>query len=278
MNIKTSRLKKASLALLTGFTVLSLTACSQGKAEEQVSPAPVEETKEAKTTKAEVTAENSFSDPEVAAQIFMDSVFGNKTSRIKELTHVTPEQFKEMQLDLFRENGSLQIPEGWYLEADGSRYAASEILESYAKTMVSMYGDITDYKVISSEKMDAGAEVKVSVRGLAGKGLGQASREVTEQYLGPDAYKYNGTDNKKLNSIMQLVNFWSLASYYDHGGETPIVTEPVTFSVYFEKDKHGEYFPAEDTLKDLYKGAYSEGDYQDQISEKSDITTEKQDL
>ncbi|RQW65331.1 hypothetical protein DUK53_16910, partial [Listeria sp. SHR_NRA_18] len=147
---QTTRIKKLSLAVLTGFTVLSLTACSQGKAEEQAPPAQVEETKEAKTAKAEVAAENSFSDPEVAAKAFMDIAFKGKTSRIKELTHLSPDQFKETALDLFRENGSLHIPEGFLLQTkSGSIYSSNEILEGYAQTMINMYHDIDDYTTVS---------------------------------------------------------------------------------------------------------------------------------
>ncbi|MCD2208612.1 hypothetical protein [Listeria booriae] len=268
-------IKKTGLAVMTAMTVLSLAACgngSQGATEEK--PKEQEQVKsdvtDAKDNKDKLSSENSFSDPEVAAKTFMDIVFKDKTSRIKELTHLSPEQFKETELDLFRKNGSLHIPEDWILQTpSGSTYTSNEILEGYAKTMVDLYQDIDDYTTMSSEVTDDGAEVKVSVRGLAGKGLGQASREITEKYLGPDAYKYNGTDSKELNTVMQLVNFWSLTQYYERGGTTPVVQEPMIFTIYFEKDKNGDYAPNEDTLKELYKGAYGTNDYQGSGSSES---------
>ncbi|KGL43638.1 hypothetical protein [Listeria newyorkensis] len=260
-------IKKAGLAVMTTMTVFSLVACgngTKGTTEEK----PAEEVKSEVVAKEKLSAENSFSDPEVAARAYMDIVFKDKTSRVKELTHLSPEQFKEAELDLFRKNGSLHIPEDWLLQtSSGSTYTSNEILDGYAQTMVDMYHDIDDYTTVSSEVTEEGAEVKVSVRGLAGKGLGQAAREVTEKYLGPDAYKYNGTDSKELNTVMQLVNFWSLTHYYEHGGVTPVVQEPMIFTIYLEKDKHGDYAPTEDTLKELYKDAYGTNDYQSSSTE-----------
>ncbi|MBC1937919.1 hypothetical protein HCA69_16275 [Listeria grandensis] len=270
-------LNKAGLAVMTTLTILSLVACGnndQSKTEEK----PTETVKsEVVDKKEDLSSENSFSDPEVAAKTFMDIVFKDKTSRVKELTHLSPEQFKETELDLFRKNGSLHIPEDWLLQTpSGSTYTSNEILEGYARTMVDMYQDIDDYTTMSSEVTEEGAEVKVSVRGLAGKGLGQAAREVTEKYLGPDAYKYNGTDSKELNTVMQLVNFWSLTHYYEHGGVTPVVQEPMIFTIYLEKDKHGDFAPTEDTLKELYKDAYGTNDYQDNSKGKSTDTPTEQ--
>lgn len=271
-------IKKAGLAVMTTMTVFSLVACgngTKGTTEEK----PAEEVKSevvAKEDKEKLASVNSFSNPEVAALSFMDIVFGDKTSRIKELTHMSPEQFEEMELDLFRANGELHIPKDFFIEADGSTYYPDEILENYAQTMVQMYRDVTDYNVVKSKETDTGAEVTVAVRGLSGKGLAKAAREYGERYLGPEGYQYKSTNNKELNAVMTLIDFFCLTGYYDHGGAALIVNEPVEFTLFFEKDKHGDYAPAEETLKELYKGAYATDDYQDNSKGKSTDTPTEQ--
>ncbi|MBK1962927.1 hypothetical protein D8X92_13625 [Listeria ivanovii] len=51
------------------------------------------------------------------------------------------------------------------------------------------------------------------------------------------------------------MQFWAMGEIFQQGNKAPMLDDPTTFTMYIEKDNHGDYKATEDTMNDVYSGS-----------------------
>nr|WP_227662681.1 hypothetical protein [Listeria ivanovii] len=46
-----------------------------------------------------------------------------------------------------------------------------------------------------------------------------------------------------------------MGEIFQQGNKAPMLDDPTTFTMYIEKDNHGDYKATEDTMNDVYSGS-----------------------
>lgn len=233
------------------MSLLSVSGC--GQSQSSASPSPTKETQKTEQ-------KSNLQDSKYVAEHYLSYIYDGKTAQIEAVTGENSSEFQKDQKEFFYERAGSVTPIEYPLviEYDGfsELYTPEKIKDEYATAMVNYFEQIDDYKIIDTEETDTGSEVTVEVKGLAMNALANQANSYMDSLIGFDENlalsKYPSDTTQKANAVLQ---FWAMGELFQQGNKAPMLNDSITYTMYLEKDNHGNYQATEDTMSDVYSGS-----------------------
>lgn len=233
------------------MSLLSVSGC--GQSQSSASPSPTKETQKTEQ-------KSNLQDSKYVAEHYLSYIYDGKTAQIEAVTGENSSEFQKDQKEFFYERAGSVTPIEYPLviEYDGfsELYTPEKIKDEYATAMVNYFEQIDDYKIIDTEETDTGSEVTVEVKGLAMNALANQANSYMDSLIGFDENlalsKYPSDTTQKANAVLQ---FWAMGELFQQGNKAPMLNDSITYTMYLEKDNHGNYQATEDTMGDVYSGS-----------------------
>ncbi|MBC1391473.1 hypothetical protein HB795_14055 [Listeria welshimeri] len=233
------------------MSLLSVSGC--GQSQSSASPSPTKETQKTEQ-------KSNLQDSKYVAEHYLSYIYDGKTAQIEAVTGESSSEFQKEQKEFFYERAGSVTPIEYPLiiEYDGFSevYTPDKIKDEYATAMVNYFEQIDDYKIIDTEETDTGSEVTVEVKGLAMNALANQANSYMDSLIGFDENlalsKYPSDTTQKANAVLQ---FWAMGELFQQGNKAPMLNDSITYTMYLEKDNHGNYQATEDTMGDVYSGS-----------------------